>query len=100
MSAAGHAAARLLDVAGALLRETACTGQLAASPMTDVSLLNGSIRLAASVHGPMNAPPILFLHGVTLSRDSWDEIKDRLMDRCCVWTLDFRGHGHSDRAPN
>jgi pimeloyl-ACP methyl ester carboxylesterase len=48
----------------------------------------------------MNAPPILFLHGATLSRDSWDEIKDRLMSRCCVWTLDFRGHGHSDRAPN
>ena len=22
------------------------------------------------------------------------------MDRYCVWTLDFRGHGHSDRAPN
>jgi len=68
--------------------------------MTDVSLLNGSIRLAASVHGPMNAPPILFLHGATLSRDSWDEIKDRLVSRCCVWTLDFRGHGHSERVPN
>jgi pimeloyl-ACP methyl ester carboxylesterase len=48
----------------------------------------------------MNAPPILFLHGVSLSRDSWDEIKDRLMSRYCVWVLDFRGHGHSDRAPN
>ena len=48
----------------------------------------------------MNAPPILFLHGATLNRDSWDEIKDRLMGRCCVWTLDFRGHGHSDRVPN
>jgi pimeloyl-ACP methyl ester carboxylesterase len=48
----------------------------------------------------MNAPPILFLHGATLSRDSWDEIRDRLVNRCCVWTLDFRGHGHSDRAPN
>ena len=68
--------------------------------MTDLSLWNGSIRLAASVHGPTNALPILFLHGVTLSRDSWDEIRDRLMSRCCVWTLDFRGHGHSDRAPN
>jgi pimeloyl-ACP methyl ester carboxylesterase len=68
--------------------------------MTDISLWNGSVRLAASVHGPMNAPPILFLHGATLSRDSWDEIKDRLTSRCCVWTLDFRGHGHSDRAPN
>jgi len=68
--------------------------------MTDVSLLNGSIRLAASAHGPMDGPPILFLHGATLSRDSWDEIKNRLMSRCCVWTLDFRGHGHSDRVPN
>ena len=77
----------------------ACTRQLA-SVVTDVSLSNGSIRLAASVHGPTNAPPILFLHGVTLSRDSWDEIKDRLTDRCCVWALDFRGHGHSDRAAN
>ena len=77
-----------------------CTSQLAALVMTDVCLSNGNIRLAASVHGPMNAPPILFLHGVTLSRDSWDEIKDRLMSRCCVWALDFRGHGHSDRAPN
>ena len=77
----------------------ACTSQLAASHMTDVSLSNGSVRLAASVYGPIDAPPILFLHGVTLSRDSWDEIKDRLMGRYCVWALDFRGHGHSDRAP-
>ena len=73
---------------------------ISASLMTDLSLWNGSIRLAASVHGPTNAIPILFLHGVTLSRDSWDEIKDRLISRCCVWALDFRGHGHSDRAPN
>src|SRR5262249_9820517 len=71
---------------------------ITASLMTDISLSNGSIRLAASVHGPMDAPPILFLHGVTLSRDSWEEIKDRLIGRCCVWALDFRGHGHSDRA--
>ena len=68
--------------------------------MTDISLWNGGVRLAASVHGPMDGPPILFLHGATLSRDSWDEIKNRLMSRCCVWTLDFRGHGHSDHAPN
>jgi pimeloyl-ACP methyl ester carboxylesterase len=68
--------------------------------MTHLTLSNGSIQLAASVHGPLDAPPIMFLHGATLSRDSWDEIKDRLMNRYCVWTLDFRGHGHSDRASN
>lgn len=68
--------------------------------MTDLSLLNGGTRLAASVHGAMNAAPILLLHGLTMSRDTWDEIKQRLLDRCCVWTLDFRGHGHSDGVPN
>jgi pimeloyl-ACP methyl ester carboxylesterase len=68
--------------------------------MTHLTLSNGSVQLAASVHGPLDAPPIMFLHGATLSRDSWDEIRDRLISRCCIWTLDFRGHGHSDRAPS
>ncbi len=48
----------------------------------------------------MDAVPILLLHGASVSRDTWDETKQQLMDRYCVWTLDFRGHGHSDRAPN
>jgi prepilin-type processing-associated H-X9-DG protein len=68
--------------------------------MTHLTLLNGGMRLAASVDGPMDAPPILLLHGVTVSRDTWDEVKQRLMDRYCIWTLDFRGHGHSDRTAN
>jgi pimeloyl-ACP methyl ester carboxylesterase len=68
--------------------------------MTDLTLANGNVRLAASVDGPMDAVPILLLHGASVSRDTWDETKQRLMDRYCVWTLDFRGHGHSDRAPN
>ena len=68
--------------------------------MTDLTLANGNIRLAASVDGPMDAAPILLLHGASLSRDTWDETKLHLIDRFCVWTLDFRGHGHSDYAPN
>src|SRR6266403_671418 len=68
--------------------------------MTHLTLANGSVRLAASVDGPMDAVPILLLHGASVSRDTWDETKQQLMDRYCVWTLDFRGHGHSDRAPN
>jgi len=68
--------------------------------MTDLTLANGNVRLAASVDGPTDAVPILLLHGASLSRDTWDETKQQLMDRYCVWTLDFRGHGHSDRAPN
>src|SRR6267154_6735053 len=68
--------------------------------MTHLTLANGNVRLAASVDGPMDAVPILLLHGASVSRDTWDETKQQLMDRYCVWTLDFRGHGHSDRAPN
>ena len=68
--------------------------------MTDLTLANGNVRLAASVDGPIDAEPILLLHGVSLSRDTWDETRQRLIDRYCVWTLDFRGHGHSDYAPN
>jgi pimeloyl-ACP methyl ester carboxylesterase len=55
--------------------------------------------VAASVHGSMEAPAIPFLHGLTQSRDTWDEIAQHLQNQYCVWTLDFRGHGHSDRAP-
>src|SRR6185312_358243 len=62
--------------------------------MTDLTLANGNVRLAASVDGPMDAVPILLLHGASVSRDTWDETKQRLMDRYCVWTLIFRGHGH------
>jgi pimeloyl-ACP methyl ester carboxylesterase len=68
--------------------------------MTDLTLTNGNMRLAASVDGPMDAVPILFLHGASVSRDTWDEARQRLMNRYCVWTLDFRGHGHSDHAPD
>jgi len=64
--------------------------------MTDITLDNGGTRLAASIYGPAAAEPILFLHGISLSRDTWEEIAKRLMGRHSVWTLDFRGHGHSD----
>lgn len=68
--------------------------------MTDMTIVNGGIRLAASVHGPADAAPVLFLHGMSISRDTWEEIRERLADRYRIWTLDFRGHGHSDRAPS
>jgi len=66
--------------------------------MTDLTIHNGSLRLAASVHGPVDTPDILCLHGMSLSRDTWEETVRRLEDRYRIWTLDFRGHGHSDRA--
>jgi pimeloyl-ACP methyl ester carboxylesterase len=66
--------------------------------MTDITIANGNTRLAASVYGPSDAAPILFLHGRSLSRDTWEEIAAQLSGRYRVWTVDFRGHGHSDRA--
>jgi pimeloyl-ACP methyl ester carboxylesterase len=66
--------------------------------MTDLTLSNGALNLAASVYGHPDAPTLLFLHGLGGSRDSWEEGAQRLMDRYQVWTLDFRGHGHSDHA--
>jgi pimeloyl-ACP methyl ester carboxylesterase len=66
--------------------------------MTALTLSNGRLGLAASVYGRPDGPPLLFLHGLGLSRDTWEEGVKRLTDRYQVWTLDFRGHGHSDRA--
>ncbi|MBV9562175.1 MAG: alpha/beta hydrolase [Bradyrhizobium sp.] len=68
--------------------------------MTDIDIMNGDIRLAASVEGPADGAPVLFLHGITMSRDTWHETKQRLSNQHRLWTLDFRGHGHSDRAPS
>jgi len=66
--------------------------------MTDITLNNDGTRLAASVYGPADGEPILFLHGTSLSRDTWMETGLRLAGGHRVWTLDFRGHGHSDKA--
>ena len=66
--------------------------------MTDLTIKNGDINLAASVYGPEGAPDILFLHGIAGSRDTWEEAYRRYENRFRVWGLDFRGHGHSDRA--
>ncbi len=67
--------------------------------MTDLWVQNGSISLACTRSNATGATPVLFLHGITGCRDSWLESTERLGDRFDCWTLDFRGHGESDRAP-
>lgn len=66
--------------------------------MTDITIRNGDLNLAASVFGPEGAPDVLFLHGISGARDTWEEAVARLEGRFRCWTLDFRGHGHSGRA--
>jgi pimeloyl-ACP methyl ester carboxylesterase len=65
--------------------------------MTDIMIDNNGTKLAASVYGSDTAEPILFLHGISLSRDTWAEVAKHL-EQYQVWTLDFRGHGESARA--
>ena len=66
--------------------------------MTDLTITNSGIRLAMSVFGSSEHPPVLFLHGIANSRDTWEEIVISLFGTHQIWTLDFRGHGHSDHA--
>ena len=66
--------------------------------MNDITIENAGLALAASVYGPPDAPPILLLHGISNSRDVWYDWAVELSDRYRVYTLDFRGHGHSGRA--
>lgn len=48
--------------------------------------------------GSSDCPPVAFLHGLSSSRDTWKEVAATLSAEYQVWTLDFRGHGHSDRT--
>ncbi len=66
--------------------------------MTDVTIVGDGVRLAASVYGPSDRPSVAFFHGVSNSRDTWEEMAAALAPDYQVWTLDFRGHGHSDRV--
>lgn len=66
--------------------------------MNDISIENAGLSLAASVYGHPDASPVLLLHGISNSRDVWYDWAVELSDRYRVYTLDFRGHGHSGRA--
>jgi esterase len=46
--------------------------------------------------GPVDAPPVLLLHGGNQSAHSWDLVALNLADRFHVLALDQRGHGDSE----
>jgi pimeloyl-ACP methyl ester carboxylesterase len=59
------------------------------------------ITLVADLRGPEDAPPVLFLHGGGQTRHAWGGAAQRIAEQ--GWrtvTLDLRGHGESDWAPN
>lgn len=59
---------------------------------------NGDVSLNVLVDGDDGAPPLLLLHGILGSAETWDWMVPRVTDRFRVLRLDFRGHGESDRA--
>jgi len=60
------------------------------------------ITLAGERFGaPNNLPPVLLLHGGGQTRHSWTGTAMRLAARGYeAWTVDLRGHGESDWAPD
>lgn len=66
-------------------------------PSRIVRITNGPIELNLAIDGPDDAPPVLLLHGITMSTATWDFLVPELRGQR-VFRLDFRGHGDSDRA--
>lgn len=44
-------------------------------------------------------PPLLFIHGLTFDRSTWEPIAERLADRFTCVAVDLPGHGGSDGPP-
>ncbi len=59
------------------------------------------VMLAADVGGDPAAPPVILMHGGGQTRWSWGSVAEELVeDGHHVVSLDLRGHGESDWAPD
>lgn len=56
--------------------------------------------LDVQVSGPEDAPPVLFLHGVSSSSLTYDWLPPEVTDGRRIVKADFRGHGRSGHTPN
>jgi pimeloyl-ACP methyl ester carboxylesterase len=57
------------------------------------------IGVAYRESGRLDGPPLLLLHGLSGSSATYDEVRTAFDATHHVLSLDFRGHGDSDRAP-
>jgi pimeloyl-ACP methyl ester carboxylesterase len=64
-----------------------------------MQIRSGDLELHVAVDGDPDAPPLVLLHGITSSSDTWEWAMPRLAARYRLLRLDFRGHGRSGRAP-
>lgn len=66
---------------------------------TEHRLQAGSIELAAQIHGEVDAPPLLALHGWLDNAGSHALLAPLLARRYRVIALDLPGHGHAEHLP-
>jgi pimeloyl-ACP methyl ester carboxylesterase len=64
-----------------------------------MEIRNGDVTLYLEVDGDDDAPPVLLLHGITQSVETWGWFVPALVSHHRVLRLDFRGHGRSARTP-
>lgn len=62
-----------------------------------VTAADGTV-LHAEVHGPEQAPTLLFVHGLALNQSVWQYQRRALGERFRVVSFDLRGHGESQPA--
>ena len=67
--------------------------------MTKFIKANG-IKLAYDESGPEDGKNIVLIHGLSSSKETMYLMRDSLLDKYKVYTIDCRGHGESDRMAN
>jgi pimeloyl-ACP methyl ester carboxylesterase len=67
--------------------------------VTDRWTSPAGIGLSYRESGRRDGPPLLFLHGLSGSSATYDEVRTSVDATHRVFSLDFRGHGGSDRVP-
>jgi pimeloyl-ACP methyl ester carboxylesterase len=66
-----------------------------------IRLRGAGVDLAADVVGEPDAPPVLLLHGGGQTRHAWGTAASAFAAAGRrAWSLDLRGHGHSDWSPD
>jgi pimeloyl-ACP methyl ester carboxylesterase len=60
---------------------------------------NGAVELNVEVEGPADATPVVFLHGVSGCRRTYDFLPPEIVEGRRIVRVDLRGHGHSGHAP-
>lgn len=66
----------------------------------DRDVLSDRLRIHLLDWGPVDAPPIVFVHGGSLTAHTWDLVCLMLRDRYRCVAVDLRGHGESAWAPD